>query len=182
MGLKNKIQRIFDKIYLSLCPKGIIKFYRNKGMTIGKDCEINKSLNVITEPYLVRLGDHVRITSGVKFITHDGGLHVARNYRGGAIKQICPDIEMADKFGTIVVGSNVHIGVDAIIMPGVTIGNNVIIGAGSIVTKDIPDNSVAVGIPAKPIETIEEYVKKNKETFVYTKNLSYEEKKRILME
>lgn len=67
-------------------------------------------------------------------------------------------------------------------MPGVTIGNNVIIGAGAIVTKDIPDNSVAVGIPAKPIETIEEYVEKNKETFVYTKNLSYEEKKKVLLE
>ena len=67
-------------------------------------------------------------------------------------------------------------------MPGVTIGNNVIIGAGAIVTKDIPDNSVAVDIPTKPIVTIEEYVEKNKETFVYTKNLSYEEKKKVLLE
>lgn len=67
-------------------------------------------------------------------------------------------------------------------MPGVTIGNNVIICAGAIVTKDIPDNSVAVGIPTKPIVTIEEYVEKNKETFVYTKNLSYEEKKKVLLE
>ena len=99
----------------------------------------------------------------------------------GGIKKMCPNIEIADKFGAIVVGNNVHIGVDAIIMPGVTIGNNVIIGAGAIVTKDIPDNSVAVGIPAKPIETIEEYIEKNKETFVYTKNLSYEEKKWILL-
>ena len=83
MGLIKTIQRILDKIYLSLYPKGIIRFYRKRGMKIGSNCEINKSLNVITEPYLVRLGDHVRITSGVKFITHDGGLHVARNYPGG---------------------------------------------------------------------------------------------------
>ena len=67
-------------------------------------------------------------------------------------------------------------------MPGVTIGNNVVIGAGAVVTKDIPDNMVAVGVPAKPIETIEKYVEKNIDKFVYTKNLSYNEKKKILLE
>ena len=53
--------------------------------------------------------------------------------------------------GAIVVGNNVHIGVDAIIMPGVTIGNNVIIGAGAIVTKDIPSNVIAYGNPCRVI-------------------------------
>ena len=47
---------------------------------------------------------------------------------------------------------------------GVTIGNNVIIGAGSIVTKDIPDNSVAVGVPARVIRTTDEYLNKILET------------------
>lgn len=163
-------------------PRGIIKFYQKQGMRIGNNCEINKNVNIITEPYLITLGNNVRITSGVKFITHDGGLYVARNYVGGDIKKICPNIERADKFGKIEIGNNVHIGVDAIIMPGITIGNNVVVGAGAVVTKNIPNNVVAVGVPAKPIETIEKYVKKNMDMFVYTKNLSYEEKKKILLE
>ena len=175
-----RIRRLLNKIrLLTASPKGIIKFYQEQGMRIGGNCEINKNVNIITEPYLITLGNNVRITSGVKFITHDGGLYVARNYAKG-IKKICPNIERADKFGKITIGNNVHIGVDTIIMPGIT--NNVVVGAGAVVTKDIPDNVIAVGVPAKPIETIDEYVKKNMDKFVYTKNLSYEEKKKILLE
>ena len=62
--------------------------------------------------------------------------------------------------GDIVVGDNVYFGLRSMIMPGVTIGDNVIIGAGSIVTKDIPSNSVAVGVPAKVISTKENYINK----------------------
>ena len=80
-----RIRRLLNKIWLlTATPKGVIKFYRKQGMLIGVNCEINKNVNIITEPYLITLGDNVRITSGVKFITHDGGLYVARNYtRGG---------------------------------------------------------------------------------------------------
>ena len=49
----------------------------------------------------------------------------------------------------VIIGDNVWIGGVAIIMPGVTIGNNVVIGAGSVVTKDIPDNTVAYGNPCR---------------------------------
>ena len=60
------------------------------------------------------------------------------------------------------IGDNVFVGAGTIILPGVYIGNRVIIGAGSIVTKDIPDNSVAVGNPAKVICTINEYLEREK--------------------
>ena len=53
----------------------------------------------------------------------------------------------------VIIGRNVWIGVKATIMPGVTIGDNSIIGANAVVTKDVPPNSVAVGIPAKVIKT-----------------------------
>ena len=62
-----------------------------------------------------------------------------------------------DMMAPIRVGNNVYIGSGAYIMPGVTIGDNCIIGAASVVTKDIPANSVAVGIPARVIKTIDEY-------------------------
>lgn len=55
----------------------------------------------------------------------------------------------------ITVGNNVWIGGNVVVLPGVTIGNNVVIGAGSVVNKDIPANSLAVGNPCKVIKNIE---------------------------
>ena len=103
---------------------------RNDGVKIGKNCTINKDVIFGTEPYLISIGDNVRITTGVKLITHDGGLWVLR--RLGLIDR------NADRFGKIVVGNNVNIGWDAIIMPGVRIGDNCVVGAGAVVTKDVP--------------------------------------------
>jgi len=54
----------------------------------------------------------------------------------------------------ITIGGNVWIGANAIVNPGITIGNNVVIGSGSVVTKDIPDNSVAVGNPCRVLREI----------------------------
>lgn len=56
---------------------------------------------------------------------------------------------------TVRIGDDVWLGGNVTILPGVTIGNNVVIGAGAVVTKDIPDNSLAVGVPAKVIKEIE---------------------------
>lgn len=55
----------------------------------------------------------------------------------------------------IIVGNNVWIGANVTVVPGVTIGDNCVIGAGSVVTKDIPDNTVAVGNPCKVIKSID---------------------------
>ncbi|MBQ1407906.1 MAG: sugar O-acetyltransferase [Eubacterium sp.] len=59
----------------------------------------------------------------------------------------------------ITVGDNVWIGADVHVMPGVTIGSNVVIGGGSVVTKDIPDNSIAVGNPCEVVRPISEKIK-----------------------
>ena len=58
--------------------------------------------------------------------------------------------------------------------------NNCVIGCGAIVTKDIPDNSIAVGIPAKVIETVDDYAEKHRMQFVNTKHLSATQKKFFL--
>ncbi len=78
-------------------------------------------------------------------------------------------LDNADKFGTIEIGDNVNIGWNTIIMPNVKIGSNVVVGAGAIVTKDIPSNSIAAGIPARVIGSVEEYYSKNKNKVEYTK-------------
>ena len=150
-----------------------ITLLTQKGIKIGKNCSIHKNVVFGTEPYLITIGDHVRITCGVKFVTHDGGLWVPREM--GLVD------ERADKFGRIEIGDNVNIGWNAIIMPGVTIGNNCIIGAGAVVTKDVPCNSVVAGVPAKFIETIEEYAEKNKDKIVLTKGMNEKEKRNAIL-
>lgn len=55
------------------------------------------------------------------------------------------------------VRNNVYLGRGCIVLPGVTIGNNVVVGAGSIVTRDVPDNSLCVGVPARVIKSVDEY-------------------------
>jgi len=65
------------------------------------------------------------------------------------------------KFGSVSIGRKTFIGMGSIILPGVIIGENVIIGAGSVVTKNIPDNSVAFGNPAKIIESTSDFIKRH---------------------
>ena len=144
--------------------KDPIGFARKIGATVGTDCRlINVSFG--SEPYLVTLGDHVSATE-TQFITHDGGVWVFRDEH--------PEI---DVLAPIRVGNNVFLGARTIVMPGVTIGNNVVIGAGSIVTRDIPDDSVAVGIPAKVISDLGDYREKTLAKAEKTKLMSAEEKR-----
>ncbi len=114
-----------------------------------------------TEPWLISIGDDVYITTGCQFITHDGGTLILR-------KEV-PDLELT---APIAIGSNVYIGLNVTILPGVTIGNRVIIGTGAIVTKSIPDNSVAVGVPARVIETVDEYLEKAKSRSLHLGHLT----------
>lgn len=123
-----------------------------------------------TEPWIITLGNNVHITDGVKFITHDGGTLLFRNK--------IPDLEITKP---IVVGNDVYIGNNVIILPGVTIGNNVVIGAGAVVSKDIPDNSVAVGVPARVIKTADEYLEKLKNESLHLGHLKGQEKDKALM-
>lgn len=125
-----------------------LEFARKLGVEVGENCRlINISKETFgSEPYLIVLGDHVTLTSGVRLITHDGGVWVFREQDPGI-----------DVVGPVIIGNNVFIGINAIILPGTRIGNNVIVGAGAVVTKDIPDNSVVAGVPAKIISSVEQY-------------------------
>ena len=162
----SKIKNRYEKY------KDSVSYWRKQGVTIGEKCEIYGTANFGSEPYLISIGNHVRINAGVNFVTHDGGVWVLREYLND---------EKIDMFGRIQVGDNVHIGTNAIIMPNVKIGSNVIVGCGAIVTKDIPDNSIAVGVPARVIETLDEYVEKHRQDFEYTKLMTSEEKKAYLL-
>lgn len=142
----NIFKRIYAKIeYTFLSCE---KYARKKGVVIGQNCCIETKY-FGTEPYLIRIGDHVQITEDVKFFTHGGGWVLRVDY---------PDF---DSFGKINIGNNVYIGNNALIMPGVTIGDNVVVAAGSVVTKSISSDCVVGGNPAKFISSIEDYRDKN---------------------
>lgn len=166
------MKSLIDKIRIKLAsPKERAELLKKDGLAIGNNCEIYPNVNMGSEPYLISIGDHVRITSDVSFITHDGGVWVVR--------ELLNDNSL-DIFGSIKIGNNVMIGTGAIIMPNVHIGDNSIVAAGAVVTKDVPSGTVVGGTPAKKIETIQEYIEKNKSKCVKTKNLSYVEKKKYL--
>lgn len=112
----------------------------------------------------------MHITDGVRFITHDGGTLLFRDR--------VPDLEITKP---IKVGDNVYIGNNVILLPGVTVGNNVVIGAGAVVSKSIPDNSVAVGVPAKVIKTADEYFEKIQRESLHLGHLKGQEKDKALM-
>ena len=89
----------------------------------------------------LEIGNKVSISSGVHIYTHD-----STNYRKYNLDK--DPINGTHIYrAPVKIGNNVQIGANSIVLPGVTIGNNVIIGALSLVNKDIPDNSVAYGIP-----------------------------------
>ena len=159
----------YSAVYRKLYP---VKYAQKVGVNfvIGK-LYIYGSIAWGSEPWIITLGENVHITDGVKFITHDGGTLLYR-------KQI-PDLEITKP---IVVGNDVYIGNNVIILPGVTIGSNVVIGAGAVVTKDIPDNSVAVGVPARVIKTADEYLEKLKAESLHLGHLKGQEKDKALMD
>lgn len=145
------------------------------GLIEGEGCSIiGRRVNFGSEPYLIKLGNHVRVSFNVTFVTHDGGTWAFRDI---------PQYSDVIKYGAIVVGDNSFIGCHSIILPGVTIGKRCVIGAGSVVTKDIPDGMVACGVPARVIMTTEEYAEKSKSNMLpYDKDKYSRNKKAYLQE
>lgn len=106
----------------------------------------------VSRPDLISIGENVDINDNFTIMTHDFGTFVFRNLYH----------DFVPSSGKVSIGNNVYIGRDVTILKGVSIGDNCIIGLGSIVTKDIPDNSVVCGVPAKVVCSIDEYYSKRK--------------------
>ena len=150
-----------------------IEIARLQGVKVGKDCRFF-SKEFSSEPYLIEIGNHVTIASGVYFITHDGGTWVIRG--------LYETYKNCNILGRSKIGNNVFIGINSIIMPGVSIGDNCIIAAGSVVTKSFPSNSIIGGVPAKKIKNLDSYIEDNKGILVNTKNMNEIEKKKYILD
>lgn len=132
-----------------------IQYLRNHGISVGQNVQFRNPINNcidFTRPSLIELGNNLDINENFSVLTHDFGTFVFREcYK-----------DFVNSSGRVKIGNNIVFGRNVTILKGVTVGDNCIIGAGSIVSKSIPSNSVAVGVPAKVICTLEEYYMKRK--------------------
>lgn len=127
MSLRGKIWTVVTDIYPAFLRK-VYGMDLGQGVRISHKAHLDKSVN----PRGIHIGDRTWILNGAFVLAHDH----CRALR----TDTC-------------IGSDCVIGINSIIMPGVHIGNEVVIGGGAVVTKDVPSNSVAVGNPAKVIKT-----------------------------
>lgn len=113
---------------------------RMTGVKIGKNCMISLRAKIDSRRGTIVIGDNSSVTYGCVILSHDA-----------TVGRINPEKKSQ---GMVRIGSNVFIGVCSVVMPNITIGDNSVVGAGSVVTKDVPPWTVVAGNPAKEIRKI----------------------------
>lgn len=156
------IRKLFKKLiklYYTSSSERYISYMRKKGVRIGEDTVAFYPRHItidVSRPELIEIGSHVFLHKNTTIMAHDwASWCFVEKYN-----------DFIPSHGKIKIGNNVWLGEHVTILKGVTIGDNVVVGYGSIVTKDIPANSVAVGIPAKVICSLDEYYEKRKKLYV----------------
>lgn len=162
-GIKMRGQRMWHtlRLFTILDAGKRTKYYKDNNIfhSIGDNCLI-MDRKVPLYAKLISLGNNVRLASDIHFITHDITHSMLNNIQKDV--SIGEGQKKPEKVGCIEIGDNVFVGSGTYIMYDVRIGSNVIIGACSLVNKDIPDNCVVAGVPAKIIKTFDEYLEKRK--------------------
>ena len=147
----------------------LVRHLRSRGVKVGEGVVFRDAKSVtidLTRPSLIEIGDNVDINVNFTIMTHDFASGVfLKKYN-----------ELINSSGRVKLGNNIYIGRDVTILKGVSIGDNCVIGLGSIVTSDIPSDSVAVGSPARVICSIDEYFSRRKgrcleEAFEYARSI-----------
>lgn len=149
----------FNDIWVRRSSDALINYYRKQGIRIGDNCIFRSPGTTridIMRPSLVSIGEGVDMNVNFTIMAHDFGHRVFVPLFG----------EFLSSSGEVKIGNNIYFGMNVTVLKGVTIGDNCIIGAGSVVSKSIPANSVAAGVPCKVICTIEEYYEKRKQLWI----------------
>ena len=166
--MRIRVFRIWKRLY-EMYFMSNETWLRKRGCTIGKGCSI-ASRSFGSEPYLITIGDYVQITAGVKIFTHGVAWMLVHN-----------SIEKGDFFGKVNIGNKVYIGNNALILPGVTISDNVIVSAGSVVAKSVPSGWIVGGNPAKKIGTVDSFLERMSKYNLGTYGWDWERKKKYLL-
>lgn len=170
----NKLSKIISAIHKKILEQASssqarIKYLRKKGVKIGVGCRVY-SMKFSTEPFLIEIGDNVVISAGTEFITHDGSVVLFKKEIQGQV------------FGKIKIGNNVFFGINCLILYNTTIGDNCVVGAGSVLRGQFPDNSVIFGNPAKVImqTSMLKMLLKQNPGLVNTNSLPFKEAQRLV--
>lgn len=142
---------IINSILTRIQKRNPIEYAKKLGVTIGENCRLTGNPGWGSEPWLIQIENHVLLSSEIRFINHDAGTFLFRDTE--KYKDVF-------KFAPIVIHDNCFIGMRSMILPGVEIGPNSIIAAGSVVTRSVPPGEVWGGVPAHFIETTESYADK----------------------
>lgn len=145
------------------------RYARFIGVNLGTNNDIQENELWSSEPWLITVGNNCQFVLGSRIFTHGGGR---------VLRTIEADY---DSFGKVIIGNSVYLGANSLIMPGVTIGDGVLVAAGSVVTKSVPANVVVGGNPAKILCTINEYYEKNKKYNAHTKQMTKDEKRSFIL-
>lgn len=141
-----KPQRLYHSIRLFMCknPRKRAQYLKKHDILggIGDNCYWGPWL-VPLYPKMIVLHDNVHVHRSTRILTHD----MLNRFFASCAPET--DFGAREKIGCVEIMDNVYIAMNVIINPNVRIGKNCIISAGSIVTSDIPENSIASGIPAK---------------------------------
>ncbi|MCC7385920.1 MAG: acyltransferase [Deltaproteobacteria bacterium] len=122
------------------------------GLKIGKNVVVESSVYIDqTSPFLIEIGDNCALAHGVRILAHDA---TPFRFLGGYTR-----------LGKVHIKDNCFIAEDVIVLPGVTIGPNALVAAGSVVNKDIPPNSCVAGVPARFYAKFDEMLQRHKEAF-----------------
>ena len=156
MKVKLKYMKFLQKYFGRFMPRDYFnRILTLEGFDIGKGTIFYSPNTIIIDrerPWLLKIGEYCKITSGCIILTHDYSRSVLRRKYG----------EIIGEAGETIIGNNVFIGMNSIILMGSKIGNNTIIGAGSVVSGKFPDNVVIAGNPAKVIRTLDQHYEKRK--------------------
>lgn len=131
-------------------PYFFTKILQKEGIEVGSHTIFYDPLSQTIDrerPWMLKIGDYCKITKGTTILTHDYSRSVLRRVYGDVIGES----------GITIIGDNVFIGMNSIILMGAHIGSNVIVGAGSVVSGTIPDNCVIAGNPARVIRSLEQH-------------------------
>lgn len=141
--------------------KGLIK----RGLKLGKNVVLEENVSFDSGyPYLISIGNNCAIATGTRIHAHDDTPY---KFTGGYAR-----------LGRVNILDNVFIGEHCSILPGVTIGPNVLVASGSVVNKDIPPNSCIAGVPARFYAKLDEYIASQKEAIASAKTFLYRDIRR----
>ncbi|RPI87625.1 MAG: sugar O-acetyltransferase [Chloroflexi bacterium] len=139
-----------DYVYIRAGVQGSI--------VLGKGCMVNSFCRIFGHGG-IEIGNYAQLGPGVTITTTDHDYNQSNR---------------SETFKKVTIGSRAWIGANATILPGVTIGENTVVGAGSIVSKDLPPNVVAVGAPARVIKEID--VPGNSNNFLHQQEAVFEQR------